>query len=47
MFIIGFEEGQEMIKELSDLIFDMEKELKRQNELIQKLKKGAKNAKEV
>ena len=48
MFVIGFEEGQDMIKELSDLIFDMEKEIKRQNDEIQKLKKRVpKNAKEV
>jgi hypothetical protein len=48
MFIIGFEEGQDMIKEMADLIYDMEKELQRLNAEIQKLKKRVpKNAKEV
>lgn len=42
MFIIGFEQCQDMIKELSDLIFDMEKEIKRLNTQITKLKKDAK-----
>lgn len=42
MFIIGFGECQDMIKELSELILDMEKEMKRMNEQINKLKKDAK-----
>jgi len=42
MFIIGFEEAQDVIKELSDLILDMEKEMKRMNEQNLKLKKDAK-----
>jgi len=42
MFIIGFEQCQDMIKELSDLILDMEKEMKRINEQNIKLKKDAK-----
>lgn len=42
MFIIGFEQCQDVIKELSDLIIDMEKEHKRLNTIIQKMKKDAK-----
>lgn len=42
MFIIGFEQCQDVIKELSDLIIDMEKEHKRLNTTIQKMKKDAK-----
>jgi hypothetical protein len=42
MFVIGFEEAQDVIKELSDLILDMEKEMKRMNEQNLKLKKDAK-----
>ena len=48
MFVIGYEQGQDMIKEMADLIMDMEKEIQRQNTEIQKLKKRVpKNAKEV
>jgi hypothetical protein len=47
MFMIGFEQCQEVIKELTELIFDMEKEQKRLEAQIKKLKKEAKNAKEV
>jgi ubiquinone biosynthesis protein UbiJ len=42
MFVIGFEQCQDVIKELSALIMDMEKEHKRLNTIIQKLKKDAK-----
>jgi hypothetical protein len=42
MFIIGFEQCQDVIKELSDLVIDMEKEHKRLNTIIQKLKKDVK-----
>ena len=42
MFIIGFEQCQDMVKELSDLILDMEKEMKRLNDQVNKLKKDAK-----
>jgi len=42
MFVIGFDSAQEFIKELSDLILDMEKEMKQMNTTIQKLKKDAK-----
>jgi len=41
MFVIGFEEGQELIKELADLIFDMEKENKRLDGIIRELRKEA------
>lgn len=48
MFIIGFEEGQDMIKEMADLIMDMEKEIQRLSAEVQKLKKRVPtNAKEV
>jgi hypothetical protein len=48
MFVVGFEEGQDMIKEMADLIMDMEKEIQRLSAEIQKLKKRVpKNAKEV
>jgi hypothetical protein len=39
MFVIGFEEGQDMIKEMADLIMDMEKEIQRLSTEVQKLKK--------
>jgi hypothetical protein len=42
MFIIGFDESQEIVKELSNLVLDMEKEMKRLNDQINKLKKDAK-----
>ena len=42
MFYIGFEQCQGIIKELSELIFDMEKEQNRLNTMIKKLKKELK-----
>jgi uncharacterized coiled-coil protein SlyX len=44
MFTIGFEEGQKLIMELSELIFEMEKENKRLDAMVKKLKKAAKDA---
>jgi predicted RNA methylase len=42
MFEIGFNTAQEIIKELSDTILVMEKDAKKMNSIIQKLKKEAK-----
>jgi hypothetical protein len=44
MFTIGFEEGQKLIMELSELIFEMEKENKRLDAMVKKLKKATKDA---
>lgn len=47
MFIIGFEEAQEVIKEMADIIFAQEKEMKKMETENKKLKKAAKDAQKV
>ena len=47
MFVIGFETCQDVVKELSDLVLDMEKEIKRLDTMVKKLQKEAKNVKKV
>jgi len=47
MFIIGFEHAQDVIKEMADIIFDQEKEMKRLDTEVKKLKKAAKDGKKV
>ena len=47
MFTIGFEACQAVIKELTELILDMEKENKRLDAQIKKLKKETKNVQKV
>ena len=47
MFIIGFEQAQDVIKEMADIIFEQEKEMKRLDTEVKKLKKAAKDGKKV
>jgi hypothetical protein len=47
MFIVGFEEAQEIIKEMADIIFEQEIEMKKIEAENKKLKKAAKDAQKV
>ena len=47
MFMIGFEQCQGVVKELTELVLELEKENKRLDAMVKKLQKELKNVKKV